>query len=107
MPPGGKASVVDAEALASHQGKDVATPPWPMNLALANAIVRPTTLGDTAIVAATDDVNRTPSPQTTSVDRRLKCFTERITKRRQSPLLEMIRPLADEHCPHSPSKPGG
>ena len=35
------------------------------------------------IVAATDDVNRTPSPQTTSADRCLKRFTERITKVRQ------------------------
>ena len=41
--------------------------------------------------AATDTINRTSSPQMTSADRRLKCFTERITKVRQPPLLELSR----------------
>jgi hypothetical protein len=62
---------------------------------------------DAAIVAATDDVNCTPSPQMTSIDRSLKCFIEQITKRRQPPLLEMIRPLADVDRPRSPSEIGG
>jgi hypothetical protein len=48
-----------------------------------------TNLGDTTIEAAMDVVNRTLSPQTTSAERCLKCFTERITKRRQLPLLEL------------------
>lgn len=47
-----------------------------MDLELPNANIGPTTLGDATFVAATDDVNRAPSPQTTSVDRRLKRFTE-------------------------------
>ena len=50
----------------------------PMSPELAN--IR----ADTTIVAATDDdVNRTPSPPTTSADRHLKRFTKAITKRRQ------------------------
>lgn len=36
-----------------------------------------------------DYVNRTPSPQTTTTDKGLKRFTERITRPRQSPLLEL------------------
>ena len=43
------------------------------------------------VTTATDTVNRTSSPQMTSADRRLKCFTERIRKVRQSPLLELPR----------------
>jgi hypothetical protein len=54
------------------------------------------------VAAATDDVNRTPSPQTTSADRRLKCFTERVTKARQPPLLDLPRDEAT--CP-TPSLP--
>ena len=73
--------------------EDAATPPLPMSPTLANAHIGPTTLGDQRdepmIVAATDDVNCTPSPQTTSVGRRLKRFTERITKRRPPPFLEL------------------
>ena len=40
-------------------------------------------------MAATDTVDRTPSPQMTSADRCLKRFTERITKRKQLSLLEL------------------
>jgi len=73
---------MDVEARPSHQGEDATTPPWPMSPALTNANVVPTTQGDETIMAATDDVNHTPSHQTTSADRCLKCFTKRITKRR-------------------------
>jgi hypothetical protein len=45
-------------------------------------------------------VNRTPPPQTTSTDRRLKRFTERITKMRQPPILEL--PIDDVHGGHAP-----
>jgi hypothetical protein len=38
-------------------------------------------------MATTDDFNRTPSPQRTSAHKRLKRFTERVTKARQPPLL--------------------
>ena len=66
---------------------------------------------DTTIVAATDDdVNCTPSSQTTSIDRHLKRFTKRITKRRQPPLLELPEDettLADMHRPRSPCEAGG
>jgi hypothetical protein len=48
-----------------------------------------TTLGDAMIMVATD--SRTPSPKMTSADRRVKRFAEQITKRRQSPLLELPR----------------
>jgi hypothetical protein len=41
------------------------------------------------MVVAAMEPQRTPSPQTTSADRRLKRFTERITKARQLPLLEL------------------
>jgi hypothetical protein len=77
MPPRERqADIVDAKACPERSdaitlGADAATPPrW-------------------TIVAATDDVNRTPSPQTTSADRRLRRFTERVTKARQPPLLEL------------------
>ena len=43
------------------------------------------------VTTATDTVNRTSSPQMISADRRLKSFTERITKVRQPPLLELPR----------------
>jgi hypothetical protein len=46
-------------------------------------------LGDVIIEASMDAVNRTPSPQVTSAERRLKRLTKRIKKRRQSPLLEL------------------
>jgi hypothetical protein len=42
-------------------------------------------------VATADDVNRTPSPQMTLADRCVKHFIERITKRRQLPLLKLPR----------------
>ena len=61
-PPRGKPGVVDAEARPSHQGKDATTPPRPMSPMLASANVGATTLGDAAIVATTDGVNRTPLP---------------------------------------------
>jgi hypothetical protein len=86
---GEKPGVVDAEVHSSHQGGDATTPPWPMSPALASTNVGATTLGDTTIGATTDGVNHTPSPQTTSADRRLKRFTERITKMRHPPLLEL------------------
>jgi hypothetical protein len=77
MPPRERqADAVDAEACPERSdaitlGADVATPPeW-------------------TIVATTDDVNCTPSPQTSSADRRLKRFTERVTRARQPPLLEL------------------
>ena len=41
------------------------------------------TPGDVTVVVATKATSRTPSPQTTSPYRRLKRFTERITKVRQ------------------------
>ena len=49
------------------------------------------TSGDATVVDATDAVNYTTSPQTTTADRRLKSFTERVTKMRQLPLLELPR----------------
>jgi hypothetical protein len=52
-------------------------------------LVGAATLGDATVVAATDIVNHTPSPQMTSIDRRLKRFTERVIKARQPPLLEL------------------
>jgi hypothetical protein len=45
------------------------------------ALVRAATPGAT-VVAATVAVNLTPSPQTTSANRLLKSFTERVTKSR-------------------------
>ena len=68
-------------------GVDVATPPRTMSPAMANVEI--TTLGDTTIMAVMDNINHTPSPQTTSADRRLKRFTKQITKARQPPLLEL------------------
>jgi hypothetical protein len=62
-----------------------------MSPALTSPNIRATTLGDATIVAMMDGVNHTPSTQMTLVDRRLKRFTERITKRRQPPLLEPPR----------------
>ena len=53
------------------------------------ALVRAATPGDATVVAITDAVNRTPSPQMTSADIRLRRFTERVTKARQPPLLEL------------------
>ena len=41
------------------------------------------------VLATADVVNRTPPPQTTSARRRLKRFTERVTKAWKSPLLEL------------------
>jgi len=46
-------------------------------------------MGDATVVAAMDADDRTPSSQMTSADRRLKSFTERITKAKQPPLLEL------------------
>ena len=53
------------------------------------ALVGAATPGET-VVAATVAVNCTPSPETTSADRRLKRFTERVTKSRHPPLLELL-----------------
>jgi hypothetical protein len=50
-------------------------------------MVGTTTLGDAMILAAID---RTPSPQTILAGRCLKRFIERITKRMQPPLLELL-----------------
>ena len=47
------------------------------------------TPGDATVVDATDAVNYTTSPQTTTADRRLKSFTKRVTNMRQPPLLEL------------------
>jgi hypothetical protein len=52
-------------------------------------LVEAATPGDATVVAATDVVNHTPSPQTTSANRCLKRFTERVIKARQPPLLEL------------------
>lgn len=59
---GGQHGVVDAQTHSSPQGEDAGTPPRPMSPLLANANVGVAALGDTMIVAATDDVNYTPSP---------------------------------------------
>lgn len=67
---------MDAQTHSSPQGEDAGTPPRPMSPLLANANVGVAALGDTMIMAATDDVNYTPSPQTTPTDRRLKRFIE-------------------------------
>jgi hypothetical protein len=53
------------------------------------ALVGIATLEDATVGAATDTVNRTSSPHMSSTDRCLKCFTERITKVRQPPLLDL------------------
>ena len=53
------------------------------------ALVGAATPGDMTVVATTDAVNRTPSPHTSSTDRRLKRFIERVTKARQPSLLEL------------------
>jgi hypothetical protein len=45
-------------------------------------LVGATPTGDAAVVATMDANNSTPSPQTTSADRRLKSFTKRIIKAR-------------------------
>jgi hypothetical protein len=42
-------------------------------------------------MATVENTNRTPSPQMTSADRRLKRFTERVNKAMQPPLLELPR----------------
>jgi hypothetical protein len=55
------------------------------------ALVRVATPGDATTMATVDNTNRTPSPQMTSVDRRLKRFTERVNKAMQPPLLELPR----------------
>jgi uncharacterized protein with von Willebrand factor type A (vWA) domain len=52
-------------------------------------LVRAATSGGATLVAATDAVNNTPSPQTDSADSRLKSFIERVMKARQPPLLEL------------------
>jgi len=49
------------------------------------ALVVVATSGDATVVDATDAINRTPSPQTTSAITRFKCFTEQITKLMQPP----------------------
>jgi hypothetical protein len=53
------------------------------------ALVGAATPRDATLVAASDAASRTPPPQTTSANRRLKHFTERVTKARQTPLLEL------------------
>jgi ATP-dependent Zn protease len=68
---GGHLDVVDAEAR------------------LDQVLVEVDTSGDATVVDVTDAINRTPSPQTTSADRRRKRFTERVTRTRQPPLLEV------------------
>ena len=50
--------------------------PTPMSPALANANVGAAALDNATVVATTNYVNHTPSPQTTSAHRRLKCFIE-------------------------------
>jgi hypothetical protein len=60
---------------------------WGVTLALANT--GPTTLGDAMTEAEVDIVDRNPSPQATSAETCLKHFTERVTKARQLPLLEL------------------
>jgi hypothetical protein len=67
---------VSREVRCHHSRRGVATPP------------------ERTIVVATNDVNRTPSPQTSSADRHLKRFTERVTKARQLPLLELPEDVA-------------
>jgi len=53
------------------------------------ALVGAATQGDLTDGAAIDVVNRTLSPQMTFANRSLKRFTERVTKARQPPLLEL------------------
>ena len=53
------------------------------------ALVGAATPGDMTVVATMNVVNSTTSPQTSSTDRRLKRFIERVTKARQPPLLEL------------------
>jgi hypothetical protein len=71
LSPGGQLGVVHAEAC------------------LDPALVGAATSGGVTVVAATDIVNNTPSPQTDSADSRLKSFIERVTKARQPLLLEL------------------
>jgi hypothetical protein len=56
---------------------------------IMDVLVRAATSEGATVVAAMDIVNNTPSPQTDSADYRLKSFIERLTKARQSPLLEL------------------
>ena len=77
------ASAGAATILAPTWGQpvvDVETCPDPVLVGVA-------TPGDVTVVVATKATSRTPSPQTTSPDRCLKRFTERITKVRQLPHL--------------------
>jgi len=66
-----------------------------------------TNLGDTMIKAATDVVNRTLSPQTTSAERCRKHFTsesQRGGSRLSYSCPEMIQPTVDVHRPHYHAK---
>jgi hypothetical protein len=45
------------------------------------------------MVMAMGEVDRTPSPSMTSANRGIKCFTERITKARQPPLLKLPKDM--------------
>ena len=68
------------------------------------ALVGAATPGHTTVVASMDTVNRTSSPHTTSTNRRLKRFTERVTKVRQPLLLELPGDDAT-HGGRAPSAP--
>ena len=86
----------DSPPLSPVQGPPQVTPPRRGQPDIVDAeacpdpaLVGAATSGDTTVVATMDAVNRTPSPQTTFASKRLKRFTERITKVRQPPLLEL------------------
>ena len=55
------------------------------------ALVGATTSRGVTVVATTNIVNSTPSPQTDSADSRLNSFIERVMKARQPSLLELPR----------------
>lgn len=63
------------------------------------------------IMVEMNDINRTSLPQTTLANKRLKRFTERVTKVRQMPLLELsgdeVALDAQEAHPRSPSEGDG
>jgi hypothetical protein len=54
-------SVAEVDSHPRHQGEDAVTPPRPMNPALVNANIEPTTMEGVTIMA-TNDVNCSPSP---------------------------------------------
>ena len=75
-PVDGRVPPASGSALTSRLPDDGSPLPTPMSPALANANVGAAALDNATVVAETNYVNHTPSPQTTSAHRRLKCFIE-------------------------------